>query len=285
MVTFVGLTGGPIWYFRRRAIRNDRLRRKEIPYIMGEAIQDSAQFFGRRELLTRLRDTIVTTSYALVGEFRIGKTSIQYQFARLLESLQDPKYVFLPVFVDLQRLEKRNDRFFHFLGKHLIELAQAHGGSSSVLDHLEYQALPVERYDSIAFNDDLNILLEHWSAEFSPRKPLVVLQIDEVSLLSSLDYDTLLAFRAVFVSEPLIKTVLSGRSIPKNQDRPELSPWWNFLREIEVEPLTPTEAQELIEQPVRGVGPFQQREPSLARNRWPVGAYVQSHPFSLDQGQ
>ncbi len=66
-------------YIRRRIIRRRRLLAHQIPYIQGESIQDPAKFFGREELMAELRDGLANGSFALTGEFRIGKTSIQRQ--------------------------------------------------------------------------------------------------------------------------------------------------------------------------------------------------------------
>src|SRR5262249_32805199 len=150
--------------------RARRLRRKEIPYIQGEAIKDSSRFFGRRPLMENLRDTIATTSYALVGEFRIGKTSVQHQLTQLLESLQDPSYVFLPIFIDLQHLGLGQDhRFFHFLGEYLLKLAKEHEVPAAVLDKLEHgDVSEAEEYDSLSFCQDLDTLLKYWRKRFAP---------------------------------------------------------------------------------------------------------------------
>jgi sugar lactone lactonase YvrE len=239
----------------RRRRRDARLRRRENPYVVGEAIEDPGRFFGRRELLNLMRDTIATTSYALVGEFRIGKTSIQHQFAQLLESLKDPDYVFLPVFVDLQHLgTERGQLFFHFLGQHLLQLAKKHGVPDKELDRLEFREVEcAEDYNSLSLKNDLELLLGWWGERFAPRKPFVVVQIDEITITDGFAYDTLLKFRAVFSRQPLVKSVVSGRRINRERDDPGQSPWWNFLTEIEVLPLTPAEARALIVEPARGL--------------------------------
>jgi hypothetical protein len=46
--------------------------------------------------------------------------------------------------------------------------------------------------------------------------------------------------------------VVSGVAIKREWDR-EGSPWYNFFEEIDVGPIPPDDARELIEQPVRGV--------------------------------
>lgn len=251
LMGIIGLIGWEIW---RKHVRNARLRRKEIPYISGEAIQKPEQFIGREDLLVFLRDTIHSTNYALVGEFRIGKTSIQHQFNRLIKSINDKNYVFLPAFLDLQHLGGKEAQFFYFFGSHLMTLAQENEVDPETINQLFHVNCTVpEDYDSIAFRDDLNTLLEYWSQQYAPRKPLVVFQIDEINLLVNFDYNTLLMFRALMVHQPLFKTVLSGITLFKNRDRDALSPWWNLYREIPIEPLTSVEARKLITEPVKGL--------------------------------
>src|SRR5262245_37314968 len=100
-------------------------------------------------------------------------------------------------------LEGQRNRLFDLIGRHLVALAQQEGVPGDVHGQLAYPraAVPAE-YDSLDLSDDLHLLLAHWRRQFAPRLPIVVLQIDEISLLERLSYDTLLAFRALFVSEP-----------------------------------------------------------------------------------
>src|SRR5262249_46333230 len=102
--------------FRVWAARRSRLRNREVPYVVGEAIRDPARFFGRQEILHALRNEIASRSFALVGTFRTGKTSIQHQLTRMLKEVNDPNHKYLPVFIDLQRFTGDDANFFHFLG-------------------------------------------------------------------------------------------------------------------------------------------------------------------------
>lgn len=255
-LVFLCMMIGLGWYFQKRRNQARRLREQEIPYIQGEAIQEPSQFFGRGDLLRKLQDSIPTTNYALVGKFRIGKTSIQLQLQNLLKSLASSKYVFLPIFLDLQLLKiPREKYFFHFLGEHLIQLAQEYKAPSNVLQELQYQQIESgEHYKHIHFKDDLEQVLDYLKEKFQEQTPVIVFQIDEILLMK--DYDTLLKLRALLVREPQFKIVLSGKNIYKNHDRDEISPWWNVLKEIEVEPLRPSEAKKLIVDPVRGLFQF-----------------------------
>jgi hypothetical protein len=264
------------WTWRHRHVQARRLRLQENPYTQGTPIQDPARFFGREDLLRKLRNTLATTSYALVGEFRIGKTSIQYQLTRVLESVQDPRYVFLPVFIDLQGLGPNgSDRFFHYLGGPLADLAGRHQVPAGVLGRLEWRRDQPAAYDSAALLRDLRLLLGHWRTALAPRTPVVVFQIDEITLMDDFPCAQMLAFRGVFNEQPLARTVVSGRQLRKDCDRPEHSQWWNIFKVEQVLPLTPREARALIVTPVRGL--FSYDEDALER----IMALAEGKPLRL----
>jgi hypothetical protein len=256
-------------------LRNARLERKEIPYIAGEAIGPEVGkahgrenvFFGRHEVLRDLRNVLATTNQAIVGRYRIGKTSILLQLGKTLETLDDPDYVFLPEFIDLSHFKFRtvdgvaaDDRFFHYLGGRLLDLAERHSVPREVLDRLKFARVEPGKqadYNSVKLKSDIAALIKYWEAALAPKAPVLVWLVDEVSRLASLDYETLLMFRALLVDQPRLKTVLCGRRIPKERNEPGQSPWWNVLgREITVLPLTPEEARALLVEPVHGLFEF-----------------------------
>jgi len=256
LVLFLTVTGTTIWEIWRRRIRNQRIRRKEIPYVAGQAISDPSKFFGRRDLITKIRNSIADNSYALIGEWRIGKSSIQYQLINILTSYDDPKYVFLPVFVDLTHLgTEKDDIFFHFLGEHLLEIAKKRKIPDNVIKHtMIYRCNSPQEYNSQRFEKDIQRLLNYWQNEFIPKKPIIIFHIDEFSIMETYHYDTLLAFRAVFVSEENAQVVLTGVGLPKDKIGDKLSPWSNFLKPpIEVLPLKHDEAKKIIEEPVHNL--------------------------------
>jgi len=259
LIIFAAVFLGPLGLVVQRGLkwrqRRAWLSRKFIPYIQGEAIQDAANFIGRQSIMSMVRNTVATTNYALIGEFRIGKTSIQRQLSLQLELLVDPHHVYVPVYVDLQHLQDdAGSTFFHFLGKQVIEVVRKRKVPAAMLAELEHGQTQVPAsYDSLAFQNDLELLLDALDAQHAPKKTILVIQIDEVMLMKLFQSGVLLGFRAVFVNQPQVKTVLTGPALPKDQPQAHLSPWWNFLREIEVEPLTPSEARELVTHPVDGL--------------------------------
>jgi hypothetical protein len=140
-------------------LRSQRLLRREIPYIVGPPVEGEDAFFGRRELMDHLINTISGGSRAVVGEWRIGKTSIQRELKRRLGALSDPTYVYYPVFIDLSHLGSGGDRaFFRFLGRQLLRYARDRVVPSEVLERMSISRAEMdddEDYDSLRLEQDI----------------------------------------------------------------------------------------------------------------------------------
>jgi hypothetical protein len=252
-VLITGLLGFASVLVGSRLRRARRLRNREVPYVVGEAILEPNRFYGREDVLKTLTNSIATGSYALVGGFRIGKTSIQHQLTHRLRHAIDPRHVYLPVFIDLQSFSGVEAEFFHFLGEHLQQLARDDGVPSEVLDKLQFgQVNPAAGYTLRAFVADFKALLAYWDRRYAPRQPIVVLQIDEMGFLGNLSSTTRFALRSLFIHNPQIKTVLSGKEVPC-RDENTTSQWWNFFTELPVKPLTSDESRRLIVNPAKGL--------------------------------
>jgi len=256
-----GGSGTVAYLLARSRSRRQRVRIQEVPYIAGKAVEGES-FFGREVLMRKLLDTAATTSYALLGPFRIGKSSIQHQLTRSLEYREDPRHVFFPLYLDLSHLHKDprdwDDHFFHFLGQNLLRFVRNRKLDPEVLARLGAQRRgDPAAYGSLELLGDVEVLLDHWRARHQPRQPVLLLQIDEVGLMHRLSYNTLLAFRSVFAGSHNVRVVLSGKTLPANQAGDGSSPWRSFLEEIEVRPLKPAEARRLIVEPARGLFHFE----------------------------
>jgi tetratricopeptide (TPR) repeat protein len=238
------LAAGVVW--RGRVRRRKRLHERRFnPYMAGAPVLDSKLFFGRQLLLDRVLQTLHNNSLLLYGERRIGKTSLQHQLKRRLNELQDPDYDFYPVYVDLQGTPE--ERFFATLAE---EIFQELG---PVLDGLKPNAPTSEGYSYHDLVKDLRTVLKALRLH-SEKQVRLVLLIDEVDELNSYDPRVNQKLRSLFMksfAENLV-AVVSGVSIKRDWER-EGSPWYNFFEEIDVGPLRPKDARELIEQPIQGV--------------------------------
>jgi hypothetical protein len=262
LLLVAGLTAAILIQEALRAwVRHRRLRAKEIPYIVGKAVQGN-QFIGREDILGTLRDSIALNNFALVGDWRIGKSSIQKRLGELLREVNS-EFKFFPVWVDLQLLFGPGGLgeagFFHYLAQRLID-ESSEPLLNEVLKKLDFRKGSPANYSAERLKYDLETVHAFWQQKFAPKKPILVFHIDEVGLLHKFSYDTLLAFRAVFVDSEWVRTVMSGKKLPA-VDRPGdlLSPWDNFLnRKIQVGPLTYSAARKLVVEPAKRLFRFEE---------------------------
>jgi hypothetical protein len=207
------------------------------------------------------------------GPRRSGKTSLQYQLQRLLQTRQDPEYHFVPVFIDLQGVAE--EIFF----AHLIE---------EIREQLGHEIAgtiptPAERhkYGHREFANDLRktiSVLQTKQAGKVNKKARLVFLIDEVDTLNQYSERTNQKLRAIFMkafSENLV-AVLTGSNIRKQWES-ESSPWYNFFEQIPMPALGRDEAMQLIHEPVKG---FFQFEPEAAEKIWQAS---QGRPFLIQK--
>ena len=229
-----------------RLLQRSRLRKRKFnPFVAGAPVLEDNMFFGRRELVDRILQTIHNNSLLIYGERRIGKTSIQHQLKKRLRDIDDPDYEFYPVYVDLQGTPESH--FFHTIAEDVYqELAPD-------LDGLTPTAANAGDYTYRDFVADLRAVFKTL-AKRTTKKVRLVLLIDEVDELNDYDPRINQKLRSLFMksfAENLV-AVVSGVEIKKQWER-EGSPWYNFFEEIEVKPLAPRDARELIERPIGGV--------------------------------
>lgn len=243
LVTFASTGGALLW---RRTRRREELRKRRFnPYVAGAPIIEDGMFFGRRELVDRILQTIHNNSLLIYGERRIGKTSIQHQLKKRLSDLDDPVFDFHPVYVDLQGTPE--NEFFRTIADDIFEQLEP------VLGGLRPEHDASGDYAYREFVSDVRAVLKVLESH-SARKVRLVLLIDEVDELNDYDPRVNQKLRSLFMknfAENLV-AVVSGVEIKKHWER-EGSPWYNFFEEIEVKPLQPSDARELIEHPIGGM--------------------------------
>lgn len=229
---------------RLRALQR---RRRFNPYVAGGPVFSSDLFFGREALIERILQTIHTNSLMLFGERRIGKTSLLHQVRHRLEVLDDPDYQFSSVYVDLQGTEEA--KLFATIADHVLEAL----GSEAVLRDRTPAMARAEGYDHHELARELRALLAELQRRTSKRARLVLL-IDEVDELNHYDPRVNQKLRSLFMkrfAESLV-AVVAGVRIRREWEK-ETSPWYNFFEEVEVEPIAPEAARELVLRPIRGL--------------------------------
>ncbi len=233
----------PLWRSRRR--RAELRRRKFNPYVAGAPVMNDAMFFGRRQLVDRILQTIHNNSLLLYGERRIGKTSIQHQLKRRLIDIDDPHFAFRPVYIDLQGTPQ--EQFFWTIARDIAE---------ELTPTLEGLAITGSTPSNYGYRDllgDVRLIIRYLQ-EKSPKTVKLVLLIDEVDELNEYDPRINQRLRSLFMknfAENLV-AVVSGVEIKKRWER-EGSPWYNFFEEIEVRPFDEQEARDLIKKPIDGI--------------------------------
>jgi hypothetical protein len=234
-------------FARHEVERRKKLKRRFNPYIAGAPILQDAQYFGRDDLMERVLQTVHNNSILLYGERRIGKTSFQHRLKKRLRELNDPRFQFYPVYIDLQGIPE--SKFFATLAHDVFDEL------GPLLDGVEPS--PALHGDAqYGYRDlvrDIRSVLEALNSA-APKRAKLVLLIDEVDELNNYDPRVNQRLRSLFMkgfAEDLV-AVVSGVGIKKGWES-EGSPWYNFFEEIQVKPLNTKEAAELIERPIQGV--------------------------------
>jgi tetratricopeptide (TPR) repeat protein len=239
----LGLVAGLGLRARRR---NRLLKRRFNPYVAGAPVLDSDLFVGRESLISRILDTIHHNSVLIYGERRIGKTSLLHHLKRRLQALEDPRYEFFPVFIDLEGTNQED--FFATIAADVFEELRPH------LGEIEGPAAAEgNRYGYHELARDLARVVRTLAAS-TARQVKVVLLIDEVDQLNSYDPRVNQSLRKLFMknfAESLV-AVMSGVSIRRHWGM-EGSPWYNFFEEIEIGSLEDRHAELLVRAPIKGV--------------------------------
>ena len=236
------LLGVAIVMIRRELRRRRLLRRRFNPYVAGPPVHDPELFVGRGPLLGRVLATVPNNSLLLLGERRIGKTSMLHQLRVRLPKLDHPRFCFVPVPIDLQGIPE--EAFF-------ATVAEAVG--ETVGDEQMSAARVADGYDSRELTRDLRRVLPTIECADDKRAKLVLL-LDEIDELNGYSHRTNQRLRSLFMrgfADQLV-AVAAGVGIAREWDH-EGSPGYNFFEEIEVGPIDPAAARDLATQPLSGV--------------------------------
>jgi len=236
------LLGVAIAVMQRERRRRRLLRRRFNPYVAGPPVRDPKMFVGRGPLLGRVLATVPNNSLLLLGERRIGKTSMLHQLRVRLPDLDHPRFCFVPVPIDLQGVPE--EAFF-------ATVAEAVG--EAIGDERLSAAGVADGYDSRELTRDLRRVLPTLECPDDRRAKLVLL-LDEIDELNGYSHRTNQRLRSLFMrgfADQLV-AVAAGVGIARKWDH-EGSPWYNFFEELEVGPIDSDAARRLVIDPVSGV--------------------------------
>lgn len=225
------------------------------PYKPGPPIREPHLFFGRQKAMQTILDGLREVHFAIHGPRRIGKTSLLYQLEHRLQELTHPTYLFVPVFVQLQRVPEAE--LFQRLIRLIAEAASQHTGPLSLLADDKRTD-----YDDVDFTDDLETIVEA-VRRGRDKEARIVLLLDEGEQLNEYSRDTQKQFRGVLmdaIGQEHLRLVWSGLGITPIKD--DTSPWYNlFAPPIYLAPLDQETAVRLIIEPVKGI--FQYDEAAI----------------------
>lgn len=267
---------------RRRGL--EAVARAYNPYISGEPVRRDDMFFGRRDLVQRIVDTLHNNSIMIYGERRIGKTSLLLQLVTVLREVDDDDYWFVPIYVDLEGTSQ--EQFFHYLMEEIVTgVAALVNAEEEILPDLRPLRLYTtagREYSDRDFNRDLHRLtqvLEAYAVRHDPAKQLrLILLMDEMDVMSRYDSLVQQQLRRIFMREfaATLGAVVAGIQISKDWDRVE-SPWYNLFNEIALSPFGRDQAIELLVEPVKGYYTF---EPAAIEF---VVEHAQGRPYKIQQ--
>lgn len=260
----LAILGVSFWVRIRRLRRLRRLRR-ENPFIDGGVITDPKRFFGREAMIRAIRDQIPHNSFFLLGDYRTGKTSLQFRLRHLwLHEVQDKDYHYIPVFCSMEALKDDGERFFYTLGQALTKtIRDEHGISEDLLTQLIFRKGEIQ-YEGIDFEEDFEDIISWFKQEQAQRTPLVIFQLDEIAYLEAVPEHGLMHFRSLSITNKNLSAILSGPVIPR-QERVNVSPWWNAFRQLRISPLTLDETREMIRDTTKNLVTF---DDALIKEIW-----------------
>lgn len=239
----------------RKGKASEAIRRHFNPYIAGTPVSDERTFFGREDILKGLISTIHRNNVMILGERRIGKTSLLQYLTKELKKFDDPEYFFVPLYIDLEGVSEK--RFFHFLAEEIYMELESAGYSVPPSKKMLIFQKDSKSYTDRDFRRDLKAIIEELKKEAGQKHLRLILLLDEVDVMGSYSSQTQQLVRRLFMESfsQYLGMVVAGVRINKAWDRVE-SPWYNMFTQIELLPLKRKEAEQLIREPVKGVYSF-----------------------------
>ncbi|MGB8645342.1 MAG: LuxR C-terminal-related transcriptional regulator [Anaerolineae bacterium] len=215
------------------------------PFTYGNPITDARRFFARQreveQLFSRLRNVEFESS-SLVGERRIGKTSLLYYIAdpdvRVAHGLPLDRYSF--VYMDLALLDANTTpgRLWQYL---LRQIAQA-------LDDAEFANAVAALHDHVQI--DTFVLADLFDRIDAQGRHIVLLldEFENITRNPNFGADFFYSLRSLAIHHNLALITSSRRELIDltHSDEIRSSPFFNIFANITVELFTPDQAREFI---------------------------------------
>ncbi|WP_367388192.1 GAF domain-containing protein [Lewinella sp. LCG006] len=222
-------------YIEIATLKVRAFKRRFNPYITGPPIRLPNEFFGRTEHTKSIINQIHNNHFLILGERRIGKTSLLYYLEHHIAEASDDKYVFYPVYMDLEgTLEK--DFWYHF-----ADTIQSISG--------KVHSKKGEKYEFFDFQYDLKQTLRRLKKSSPNRLLRIVILMDEIDVFRTYEDDTLSKMRKIFQESDELKVIMAGVSYTELTEDIN-SAWYNQLKLIRIGEIKEEQARLLITQPV-----------------------------------
>ncbi|MEO0407981.1 MAG: AAA family ATPase [Cyanobacteria bacterium P01_A01_bin.135] len=245
---------------------------QSCPFIAGSRIEDPALFVGRRGELRTIASRMTAaqpTSVNVVGERRIGKSSLLYHFFQTYDARVNEPQRYAVVYLDLQSASCATEGDFYREVARALKRAAA--GNAALTQPLEVQLLGRR-----GFSEAVRV--------WKQAHVLPVLCLDEFEQLLDHQrefddgfYDNL---RALMNGNALMLVIASRRMLDEYRKGSELtSEFFNLGQSLHLGDFGPSEVEELLRLPARegnGESPLLRAgEQDLAKN------WAGNHPYLL----
>lgn len=243
-IIVMGIGGGMIYLLLNEIgrVKKDIYNQRYNPYIVGEAVHDSEMFFGRDTLIKDIFISLKRNSLCLLGERRIGKTS-------LLEHLEmNTRPPFFSFFCSLGSVKEKY--FFKRIMQHLVNKVQS-TWKDIVLELTVFTQKPDE-YDDLDFEEDLDVILAFLRKNYH-KYAIITMFLDEIDATQDFSPSIHESLRNIFQTyKGAVKMVSAGISIKRGEWQLPTSPWYNFFEPKKISGLLKQDAKLLITIPVKG---------------------------------
>ena len=233
---------------------------KEIknPYPAPKPVKDPRLFFGRTAEYIQIKKYLSENkSIALIGERKIGKTSLLWYLKRVL--VTDG---FVPIYIDLQGIQPRENAPFlrTLLNKIKEELLKFDKANTNIIsDDLKKISLKINSDESVyeLFLRNLNCYESYLKRlrEKNVHVKSFVIMIDEIELLKEFNDGGLFSFLISIIEERDYGVFgVAGHDVLLNITKDESSPFFNMLENIQLKGISEDGARKLIHDPVADYG-------------------------------
>jgi len=230
--------------------RKHALKTRYNPYTPGGPVMEKSRFFGRMAFLQEVKASIHNTDFIIMGDNRIGKTSVLHRLADELRTTGAKEYLYLPFYIDISDVTEEEQLFDRLLMETKRQATKylALDINSTLREEDDY-------FYRFQFAID-GILKELEEKGTEGRQIRLIFMLDECDVLNNLGLSAKSKIRTIFTQRYAqnVSAILTGVSI--DLDMSGISPWWNSFKIKLLTPFTDEEVRTLIKEPAGDIYRF-----------------------------